>query len=147
MPKKLYIALDPWMIEQANSYTRLVQLSYPEAFVRAVEHFGFDLPEGSAKVYKNLASNRKNLLRVPVVDVIAGRDMAGNYKSVAEGKLPFSGPLQISFDGWITEGTYYWSWRVLLNGVPMDEGNYMDNLQGAPAPHQSRTFVTKQLEA
>jgi hypothetical protein len=147
LPKNLYVALDPWMIEQANSYTRLVQLSYPDAFVQAVEHFGFGLPEGSAKVYKNLAGNRKNLLRVPIVDVIAGGVVAGNYQAVAIGKLPIAGPLQISFDGWITEGTYYWAWRVLLNGVPVDEGNYMDNLQGSPAPHQPRTFVTKQLEA
>jgi hypothetical protein len=147
LPKKLFIALDPWMIERDNSYTRLVQMSYPDIFVKAVEHFGFDLPEGSAKVYKNLAGNRKSLLRIPVSDVIAGPQVVGNYQAVAIGKLPLAGSLQISFDGWITEGTYYWAWRVLLNGVLVDEGNYMDNLQGSPAPHQSRTFVTKQLNA
>ena len=147
LPKKLYIALDPWMIEQANSYTRLVQLSYPDAFVQAVDHFEFILPVGSSKVYKNLAGNRKNILRVPFADVVAGRDVAGNNQAVGIGKLPFGGPLQISFDGWITEGTYYWAWKVLLNGVLVDEGDYMDNLQGSPAPHQPRTFVTKQLEA
>jgi hypothetical protein len=147
LPKKLYIALDPWMIEQDNSYNRLVQLSYPDAFVQAVEHFGFDLPEGSAKVYNNLAANSKDFLRVPVADVVGGSDAEGNSQAVARGKLPFSGQMQISFDGWITEGTYYYAWKVLLNGVLVDEGNYMDNLQGSPAPHQPRTFVTKQIEA
>ena len=147
MPKKLYIALDPWMIEQANSYTRLVQISYPEAFSQAVEYFEFDLPFGSAKLYNNLVGNRKNLLRVPVADVVSGPEVAGNYRKVAIGKLPFAGPLQISFDGWIETGTYYWAWRVLVNGVLVDEGNYMDNLQGSPAPHQPRTFITKKFEA
>lgn len=146
LPKKLYIALDPWMIERANSYTRLVQLSYPDEFVQAVEHFGIGLPESSAKAYKILAGNRKNLLRVPIEDQ-ADNEVKGNHRAEVMGKLPFAGPLQISFDAWITEGTYYYAWKVLLNGVPVDEGNYMDNSQGSPAPHQPRTFVTKQLDA
>lgn len=147
LPKKLFIALDPWMIEQANSYTRLAQVSYPDAFVQAVEHFRFSLPEGSGRIYKNLAGNGSNLLQVPLADIVAGSQEAGDYRAMAIGKLPFGGLLQISFDGWITEGTYNWAWRVLLNGAPIDEGNYMDNLQGSPSPHQPRTVVTRPVDA
>lgn len=147
IPKKMYIALDPWMIEQANSYTRLAQMSYPDAFVKAVEHFRFSLPEGSARIYKNLAGNGKNLMRVPMTDIVIGKHVTGDYRAVAIGKLPFAGPLQISFDGWIEAGTYNWAWRVLVNGAPVDDGNYMDNLQGSPSPHQARTVVTRLLEA
>lgn len=147
IPKKMYIALDPWMIEQANSYTRLAQVSYPDAFVKAVEHFRFGLPEGSARIYKNLAGNDKNLMRVPLTDVVIDNQVNGDYRAVAIGKLPFEGPLQISFDGSIETGTYNWAWRVLVNGAPVDDGNYMDNLQGSPSPHQARTVVTRLLEA
>ena len=147
MPKKMYIALDPWMIEQANSYTRLVQMSYPDDFVKAVEYFRFSLPEGSARIYKNLAGNGKNLMRVSMTDVVIGKHVTGDYRAVAIGKLPFAGPLQISFDGWIETGTYNWAWRVLVNGAPVDDGNYMDNLLGSPSPHQARTVVTRLLEA
>lgn len=147
LPKKMYIALDPWMIERANSYTRLTQMSYPDAFVQAVEHFQFSLPEGSARIYKNLAGNGKNLMRLPMADVVIGKHVTGDYRAVAIGKLLFAGPLQISFDGWIETGTYNWAWRVLVNGAPVDEGNYMDNLQGSPSPHQARTVVTRLLEA
>lgn len=146
IPKKMYIALDPWMIEQANSYTRLAQISYPDAFVKAVEHFRFSLPEGSARIYKNLAGNGKNLMRVTMTDIDIGKRVSGDYRAVAIGKLPFAGPLQISFDGWIEQGTYNWAWRVLVNGAPVDDGNYMDNLQGSPSPHQARTVVTRLLE-
>ncbi len=148
LPKKLYIALDPWMIEKGNNYTRLVQVSYPEAFVQAVEHFQFILPEGSGRIYKNLAGNSGNLLQLPMTDVVNGGAQGdGNYRAVFTGKLPLGGTLRISFDGWIAEGTYYWAWRVLVNGNPIDEGSYIDNLQGSPSPHQPRTVITRQIEA
>lgn len=147
LPKKIYIALDPWMIEQANSYVRLAQISYPDAFVQAVEHFQLSLPAGSTKIYKNLAGNAKSQMRIPMADVINRNQITGDYSEVAIGKLPFGGILQISFDGWIDTGTHNWAWRVLVNGATADEGNYMDNLQGSPSAHESRTVVTSQLEA
>ena len=147
MPKKMYIALDPWMIEQANSYTQLAQVSYPDAFVQAVEHFRFSLPEGSAKIYEDLVANDKYLMRVPMADVVRGKHVSDGYSAVAVGKFPFAGPLQISFDAWIEAGTYNWAWRVLVNGIPVDKGNYMDNLQRSSSPHQPRTVVTRLIEA
>jgi hypothetical protein len=149
LPKRLYIALDPWMIEKDNSYTRLVQVAYPEYFSNAVQRFQFELPEGSARIYKNLLGLGLDQLRIPLVDVASnGANVAEKgFWPVSSGKLPFGGKLQISFDGWITRGTYNWAWRVLLNGAVVGEGNYMDNLQNAPSPHQPRTIVTRQLEA
>ena len=147
LPKKLYIALDPWMIEQANSYTRLVEVSYPNAFIHAVENFSFTLPDGSANIYKNLAGNEKNQVKVPIENVSFSRSVTGDYETVANGKLPFGGALQVSFSGWITEGTHYWAWRIFLNGAKVDEGNYAENLQRSPAPHHPRTFVTKRINA
>ncbi len=143
LPKKMFIALDPWMIEKSNSYTRLAQVSYPESFVEAVEHFKFTLPEGSQRIYKNLAGNANDLLRIPFTESASSSRTAGDYRELLTGKSPLTSLVQVSFDGFITTGTYNWAWRIFVNGIQVDQGNYMDNLQGTPSPHQSRTVITK----
>lgn len=146
LPKQLVISLDPWMIEKANSYTSGVQLSYPDAFTQAVDHYGVTLPEGSQLIYNNESVNMTKTLSVPFKSSPIDTSCTGKYQTfqeVAAGVSRLSGNVQISFDGLIEPGTYYWAWRVLVNGSVVGSGNYMNNLQRSPSPHEFRTMVTQ----
>jgi hypothetical protein len=147
LPKKLYIALDPWMIEKNNDYIRLPQVSYPDEFVNAVDYFNFHLPENSAKAYKILVNEYNNFFQVNISNIILEPVLVGNFQTVAVGRMPFDGPLQFTFEGSISKGTHYFAWKVFLNDSLVDEGSYLDNNRRSPAPHELRTFTTNRFEA
>lgn len=146
LPKRLYIALDPWMIEKANSYTRLVELSYQDAFVRAVDKLRVSLPQSSRHIYNSAAISR--LLSIPLKsEPLKTRDTRRfqTFEEIDSGVSELSGTVQISFDALIETGTFYWAWRVLVNQSVVDSGSYLDGTQNSPSPHEFRTMMTKPL--
>ena len=146
-PKRLVIALDPWMIERKNSYTRLVQLAYPDVFINAVDFYQVTLPEKSQKMYRNLAGRVQKRVQVPFQHrIVRGDPTTDNFQEHIAGKAIVAGKAVLSFDAMIEEGTYYWAWRVTVNGVVKEFGDYMDSIQGTPAPHEYRTIVTTGFE-
>ena len=56
-----------------------------------------------------------------------------------------SGKFPILFNASIAYGVYNWAWRVILNDEVIDNGTYMDTLEGGISPHKTRKFITRKV--
>jgi hypothetical protein len=146
IPNRVVISLDPWMIEKKNDYTRLVQNSYAEDFVKAVDNFKPTLPEMSSIIYKNMSAKTQQLVAVPFELHSEKAQTKDNFQEYIVGRSTITGTVLVSFDAKIKQGTYNWAWHILVNGAVKDAGNYMDNIQGSPSPHEYRTMITTNID-
>ena len=139
----LLIALDPWMIAVSNDYADWMQISIPDYFVSAVEHFGFSLPTNSRKRFSNLKkinTSEERVFKAPLGKSHVELNKNDSFTEVVSGKALETGVLPITFDASISTGTYNWAWKMKRNGVVAAEGTYMDIAYGKISPHEKRTF-------
>ena len=140
----LLIALDPWMIAVSNDYADWMQISIPDYFVSAVEHFGFNLPINSRKRFSNL--KKTNTGKERVFKAALGKNpvksnKGGSFTEMVSGKALETGVFPITFDASISNGKYNWAWQMKRNGEVVAEGTYMDIAYGKISPHEKRTFL------
>ena len=137
------------MIAESNDYADWLTISVPGVFVSAVEHFGFPLPIKSQKRYGNMAHRHSFRLPLDETEYFLDSSISNgleSFQKVASARMPFSNDLPISFDASITEGQFNWAWRIRVNGKLVDKGTYMDVMRTNIAPHEMRTFVTKEIK-
>ncbi|WP_443640322.1 GDSL-type esterase/lipase family protein [Candidatus Njordibacter sp. Uisw_039] len=83
---------------------------------------------------------------VPFESHLSSVATSDNFQEHIVGRSSVDGNILISFDAKIKQGTYNWAWRITVNGLIRDSGNYMDNIQSSPSPHEYRTIVTNGIE-
>jgi len=148
LPEKLYIAIDPWMLDKNNEYIIHTEKGMGFDFLNAAITYSLPLPELSSRTLEKLKVRYlADLVYKRSIDSISFGDTDTDlgYSQVFKYVFPsnFTGDIQWSSS--ITSGTYNWSWRLRLNDNVIESGTYMDILEGNINPHEMRLIKVNNL--